>query len=94
MRPELVDHRRTAPKLRQWRVSSSMRTDFVHDALEQALYARQPYRDGSLICHSDRGSQYASIRYSERLAEAGIDPSVGNKGDSYDKALAEHQRSL
>ena len=72
-----------------WRVSSSMRTDFVLDALEQALYARQPERDGSLICHSDRGSQYVSIRYSERLAEAGIEPSVGSKGDSYDNALAE-----
>ena len=53
-----------------WRVSSSMRTDFVLDALEQALYARQPERDGSLVCHSDRGSQYVSIRYTERLAEA------------------------
>jgi transposase InsO family protein len=52
-----------------WRVSSSMRTDFVLDALEQALYARQPERDGSLVCHSDRGSQYVSIRYTERLAE-------------------------
>ncbi|WP_425780768.1 IS3 family transposase [Hydrogenophaga sp. T2] len=72
-----------------WRVSSSMRTDFVLDALEQALYARQPERDGSLICHSDRGSQYVSIRYTERLAEAGIEPSVGSKGDSYDNALAE-----
>ena len=72
-----------------WRVSSSMRTDFVLDALEQALYARQPERDGSLICHSDRGTQYVSIRYSERLAEAGIEPSVGSKGDSYDNALAE-----
>ena len=72
-----------------WRVSSSMRTDFVLDALEQALYARQPERDGSLVCHSDRGSQYVSIRYSERLAEAGIEPSVGSKGDSYDNALAE-----
>ncbi len=61
-----------------WRVSSSMRTDFVLDALEQALYARQPERDGSLICHSDRGLQYVSIRYSERLAEAGIEPSVGS----------------
>jgi transposase InsO family protein len=67
-----------------WRVSSSMRTDFVLDALEQALYARQPERDGSLVCHSDRGSQYVSIRYTERLAEAGIEPSVGSKGDSYD----------
>jgi putative transposase len=72
-----------------WRVSSSMRTDFVLDALEQALYARQPERDRSLIHHSDRGSQYVSIRYSERLAEAGIEPSVGSKGDSYDNALAE-----
>ncbi|HWU77103.1 MAG TPA: IS3 family transposase [Rhodanobacter sp.] len=72
-----------------WRVSSSMRTDFVLDALEQALYARQPERDNSLIHHSDRGSQYVSIRYSERLAEAGIEPSVGSKGDSYDNALAE-----
>jgi putative transposase len=72
-----------------WRVSTSMRTDFVFDALEQALYARQPERDGTLIHHSDRGSQYLSIRYSERLAEAGIEPSVGSRGDSYDNALAE-----
>ena len=72
-----------------WRVSSSMTTDFVLDALEQALYARQPERDRSLVIHSDRGSQYVSIRYSERLAEAGIEPSVGSKGDSYDNALAE-----
>ena len=64
-----------------WRVSSSMRTDFVLDALEQALYARQPERQDALIHHSDRGSQYVSIRYSERLAEAGIEPSVGSKGD-------------
>ena len=72
-----------------WRVSSSMRTDFVLDALEQALYARQPERDDVLVHHSDRGSQYVSIKYSERLAEAGIEPSVGSKGDSYDNALAE-----
>ncbi len=72
-----------------WRVSTSMRTDFVLDALEQALYARQPERDDALIHHSDRGSQYVSIRYTERLAEAGIEPSVGSKGDSYDNALAE-----
>ena len=72
-----------------WRVSPSMTTDFVLDALEQALYARQPERDSSLIHHSDRGSQYVSIRYSERLAEAGLEPSVGSKGDSYDNALAE-----
>ena len=72
-----------------WRVSDSMRTDFVLDAPEQALHARQPERDGSLVHHSDRGSQYVSIRYSERLAEAGIEPSVGSRGDSYDNALAE-----
>ena len=66
-----------------------MRTDFVLDALEQALYDRQPQRDEALIQHSDRGSQYVSIRYSERLAEAGIEPSVGSRGDSYDNALAE-----
>ena len=71
-----------------WRVSRSMQTDFVLDALEQALHARQPDRD-SLIHHSDRGSQYLSIRYSERLAERGIEPSVGSRGDSYDNALAE-----
>ena len=72
-----------------WRVSRSMHTQFVLDALEQALYARQAERDGELIHHSDRGSQYVSVRYSERLAEAGIEPSVGSKGDSYDNALAE-----
>ncbi len=72
-----------------WRVSRSMHTDFVLDALEQALYARNPQRDGGLTHHSDRGSQYVSIRYTERLAEAGIEPSVGSKGDSYDNALAE-----
>jgi putative transposase len=61
---------------------------FVLDALEQALYARQPERNG-LVHRSDRGSQYVSIKYSERLVEAGIEPSVGSKGDSYDNALAE-----
>ncbi|MFN3789842.1 IS3 family transposase [Massilia sp.] len=71
-----------------WRVSSSMRTDFVLDALEQALYARQPERN-ELVHHRDRRSQYVSIKYSERLAEAGIEPSVGSKGGSYDNALAE-----
>ena len=71
-----------------WRVSRNMQTDFVLDALEQALWARQPERD-RLIHHSDRGSQYVSIRYTERLTEAGIEPSVGSKGDSYDNALAE-----
>ena len=72
-----------------WRQSSSMHTEFVLDALEQALYDRKPSEDDGLVHHSDRGSQYLSIRYSERLAEAGIEPSVGSKGDSYDNALAE-----
>ena len=58
-----------------WRVRSSMRTDSVLGALGQALYAGQPERDGSLVCHSDRGSQCVSIRHTERLAEAGIEPS-------------------
>jgi transposase InsO family protein len=72
-----------------WRVSNSMQTEFVLDALEQALYARRREREGALVHHSDRGSQYVSIRYSERLAEAGIEPSVGSIGDSFDNALAE-----
>ena len=72
-----------------WRVSHSMQTDFVLDALEQALYARKPERENALIHHSDRGSQYLSIRYTERLDEVGIVPSVGSRGDSYDNALAE-----
>jgi putative transposase len=72
-----------------WRVSSAMRTDFVLDALEQALFDRQPERADALIHHSDRGSQYVGIRYTERLAQAGIEPSVGSRGDSYDNALAE-----
>ena len=72
-----------------WRVSRSARADFVLDALEQALYQRQPFGGGELVHHSDRGSQYVSIRYTERLAEAGIEPSVGSVGDSYDNALAE-----
>jgi putative transposase len=71
-----------------WKVSASAHTDFVLDALEQALHARRP-TEGGLIHHSDRGSQYVSIRYTERLAEAGIEPSVGSVGDSYDNALAE-----
>ena len=77
-----------------WRVRRSMQTAFVLDALEQALYARQPGKDGSLIHHSDRGSQYVSIRYSQRLTQAGIEPSVGSKGDSYDNALAETIKGL
>jgi putative transposase len=72
-----------------WRVSSSMHTDFVLDALEQALYARQPERDSSWSTTRTGVAIRQSIRYSERLAEAGIEPSVGSKGDSYDNALAE-----
>jgi len=70
-----------------WRVSTSLRTDLALDALEQALYAR-PTRD-RLVHHSDRGAQYLAIRYTERLADAGIESSVGSVGDSYDNALAE-----
>jgi putative transposase len=65
-----------------------MRTDFVFDALKQALGARQPDQDCCLIHHSDRRSQYVLARYSERPTEVGIEPSVGSKGDSYDNALA------
>ena len=72
-----------------WRASSSLRSDLALDALEQALYDRQDDSVDRLIHHSDRGVQYLSIRYTERLAEAGIEPSVGSKGDSYDNALAE-----
>jgi transposase InsO family protein len=72
-----------------WKVSASSRTDFVLDALEQALYARRREADQALVHHSDRGVQYVSIRYTERLADAGIEPSVGSVGDSYDNALAE-----
>ncbi len=71
-----------------WRASRSAHAGFVLDALEQALHERRPV-GGKLVHHSDRGSQYVSIKYSERLAEAGIEPSVGSVGDSYDNALAE-----
>jgi transposase InsO family protein len=70
-----------------WRVSRSLRSDLALDALEQALWARP--ETGQLVHHSDRGVQYVSIRYTERLAEAGIEPSVGSVGDSYDNAMAE-----
>ena len=72
-----------------WRVSSSMRTDFVLDALEQAIYARGGATPAGLVHHSDRGTQYLSMRYTDRLADAGIAPSVGSRGDAYDNALAE-----
>jgi putative transposase len=71
-----------------WRVSRSAKTPFVLDALEQALHDRRPIR-GGLVHHSDRGVQYVSIKYTERLADAGVEPSVGSVGDSYDNALAE-----
>ena len=71
-----------------WRASRTASAGFVLDALEQALHARRPV-DGGLVHHSDHGVQYVSIKYSERLAEAGIEPSVGSVGDSYDNALAE-----
>jgi len=70
-----------------WRVSTSMSADLTLDALEQALWARKV--KGGLVHHSDRGSQYLSIRYTERLTEAGIDASVGSVGDAYDNAMAE-----
>jgi putative transposase len=72
-----------------WRVSSSLVTDFVLDALEQAIYDRRGAMPDGLVHHSDRGTQYLSMRYTDRLAEAGIAPSVGSCGDSYDNALAE-----
>ena len=72
-----------------WQVSRTAHAGFVLDALEQALHDRRPVHRGGLVHHSDRGSQYVSIKYTERLAEAGIEPSVGSVGDSYDNALAE-----
>jgi putative transposase len=72
-----------------WRVSTSMATQFVLDALDQAIWQRKTPDNNALVHHSDRGSQYLSIKYTERLVEVGIDPSVGTVGDSYDNALAE-----
>jgi putative transposase len=72
-----------------WRASRTAHAGFVLDALEQALCERRPLRGGALVHHSDRGVQYVSIKYTERLAEAGVEPSVGSVGDSYDNALAE-----
>jgi transposase InsO family protein len=73
-----------ARKIVGWRVSTSAHAGFVLDALEQAVHERRPAKGIGLVHHSDRGSQYLSIRYTERLAEAGIEPSVGSVGDSYD----------
>ena len=72
-----------------WRASASLRTDLALDALEQAIYDRCDADTGDLVHHSDRGTQYLSIRYTERLADAGIELSVGSRGDAYDNALAE-----
>jgi transposase InsO family protein len=72
-----------------WRASRTAHASFVLDALEQAIHDRRPVRGGGLVHHSDRGSQYLSIKYTERLKEAGVEPSVGSVGDSYDNALAE-----
>jgi putative transposase len=72
-----------------WRVSRSTHAGFVLDALEQALHERRPVQGGGLVHHSDRGVQYVSIRYTERLAAVGLEPSVGSVGDSFDNALAE-----
>jgi putative transposase len=72
-----------------WRVSASLRTDFVLDALEQAIYERREAGLADLVHHSDRGTQYLSMRYTDRLVDASIEPSVGSRGDSYDNALAE-----
>jgi putative transposase len=72
-----------------WRASTSMKTQFVLDALDQAIWQRKTKDNQSLVHHSDRGSQYLSIKYTERLAEAEIDLSVGTVGDAYDNALAE-----
>jgi putative transposase len=72
-----------------WRASASLRTDLALDALEQAIYDRCDAETGDLVHHSDRGTQYLSIRYTERLADAGIELSVGSRGDAYDNALAE-----
>jgi putative transposase len=72
-----------------WRVSRSTHAGFVLDALAQALHERRPVQGGGLVHHSDRGVQYVSIRYTERLAAVGLEPSVGSVGDSFDNALAE-----
>ena len=77
-----------------WRVSRRVQASFVLDALEQALHDRRPVRGSGLIHHSDRGVPYVSIHYTERLAQAGIEPSVGSVGDSYDNALAETVHGL
>lgn len=86
-------HRCLVRRLVGWRVSRTMQTDFVRDALEQALYERRADAD-ALLHHSDSGSPYLSIRYTERVAKARIQPSVGSRCDSYDNALAESINGL
>ena len=83
--------RAVTPRARFRRLAGEqdVHADFVRDALEQAFHDRRPTHSGGLIYHSDRGSQYVSIKYTERLAEAGIEPSVGSVGDNYDTALAQ-----
>ena len=78
-----------ADRIVGWKLSRTQTTDFVMDALEQALHERDVSADDGLIHHSDRGSQYVSVAYTDRLTEIGIHPSVGTVGDSYDNALAE-----
>jgi transposase InsO family protein len=78
-----------AGKIVGWRVSTSPHAGFVLDALDLAVHERRPTKGMGLVHHSDRGSQYLSIKYNKRLADAGIEPSVGSAGDSYDNALAE-----
>ena len=72
-----------------WRASTSMKTQFVFDAIEQAIWQRKTPDNKSLVHHSDRGAQYLSIKYTERLADADVDLSVGSVGDAYDNAFAE-----
>ncbi len=78
-----------ARKIVSWRVSTTAHAAFVLDALEQAVHVRRPTKGTGIVHHSDRGPQYLSIRYSERLAEAGIETSLVSVGDSYDNAIAE-----
>lgn len=77
-----------------WQASTRLRSDLALDALDMALWARRDHDLTGLVHHSDRGVQYLSIRYTERLAEAGLEPSVGSKGDSFDNALAETTNGL
>ena len=96
---DLVDRDFTAPAPNRlwvvgWQVSTSLRSDLALDALEMAIHSRHVAPDSGLVHHSDRGVQFLSIRYTERLAEAGINASVGSRGDSYDNALAESFNGL